>query len=90
VPTFAEAGLPGIDVMPWQGLLAPARAPQAIITQINATLNGVLQEADTRAKPAVAGSDVVTSTPGALGAKIRKELDYFSRLIRTAKIKPFD
>jgi tripartite-type tricarboxylate transporter receptor subunit TctC len=90
VPTFAEAGLPGIDVMPWQGFLAPARTPRAIITQFNATLNSVLQEADTRAKLAVAGSDVVPSTPEALGAKIRKELDYFSRVIRTAKIKPFD
>lgn len=90
VPTFAEAGLPGIDVMPWQGFLAPARTPRAIITQFNATLNSVLQEADARAKLAVAGSDVVPSTPEALGAKIRKELDYFSRVIKAAKIKPFD
>ncbi len=90
VPTFAEAGLPGIDVMPWQGFLAPARTPRAVITQFNATLNSVLQEADVRAKLAVAGSDVVPSTPEALGSKIRRELDYFSRVIKTANIKPFD
>lgn len=90
VPTFAEAGLPGIDVMPWQGFLSPARTPRAIIVQFNNTLNGVLQEADMRARLAVAGSDVVTSTPEALGTKIRKELDYFSRVIKAANIKPFD
>ena len=90
VPTFAEAGLPGLDVMPWQGFLAPARTPRAIITQFNGTLNGILQEPDMRAKLAVAGSDVVPSTPEALGAKIRKELDYFSRVIKAAKIKPFE
>jgi tripartite-type tricarboxylate transporter receptor subunit TctC len=53
-------------------------------------LNSILQEADTRTKLGVAGSDVVTSTPEALGAKIRKELAYFSRVIQAAKIKPFD
>jgi tripartite-type tricarboxylate transporter receptor subunit TctC len=90
VPTFAEVGLPGIDVMPWQGFLAPARTPRAVITQFNGLLNGVLQEADTRSKLGAAGSDVVPSTPEALGAKIRRELDYFGRVIKTANIKPFD
>lgn len=90
VPTFAEAGLPGIDVMPWQGFLAPARTPRAVITQFNGVLNGVLQEADTRAKLSAAGSDVVTSTPEALGEKIRQELAYFSGVIKRANIKPLD
>jgi tripartite-type tricarboxylate transporter receptor subunit TctC len=90
VPTFAEIGLPGIEVSPWQGFLAPATTPRAIVTQLNATLNGVLQEADTRKRLAAAGSDVVPSTPEALAAKIRRELEYFGRVIRTAKIKPFD
>jgi tripartite-type tricarboxylate transporter receptor subunit TctC len=87
VPTFAEAGLPGIDVMPWQGFLAPAHTPRAIITQFNATLNSVLKEPDLRAKLGVAGSDVLISTPEAMSAKIRKELSYFAKVIRAAKIK---
>lgn len=90
VPTFAEAGLPGIDVMPWQGFLAPSGTPRAIITQFNKTLNSVLREPDTMSRLSIAGSDVVTSTPDALAAKIRKELAYFERVIRTAKIKPVE
>ncbi len=90
VPTFAEAGLPGLDVMPWQGFLAPAQTPHAIITQFNTKLNGVLKEPDLAAKLAVAGSDVLISTPEAMGAKIRKELAYFSRVIKAAKIRPAD
>lgn len=90
VPTFAEAGLPGIEVMPWQGFLAPAATPRAIITQFNSVLNGVLQEPDTRSRLAVAGSDVVPSTPEALSEKIRKELTYFSGVIKRANIKPFE
>ena len=80
--------MPGIDVMPWQGFLAPANTPRPIVMQFNAALNGVLKEADTSTRLVVAGSDVVPSTPEALGAKIRKELDYFSRVIKAAKIKP--
>ena len=90
VPTFAEAGLPGIDVMPWQGFLAPAQTPRAIITPFNGTLNGVLKEPEMISRLAVAGSDVIPSTPEAMSAKIRKELAYFSRVIKTAKIKPME
>ena len=88
VPTFVEAGLPGIDVMPWQGFLAPANTPRPIVMHFNAALNGVLKEAETSSKLAIAGSDVVPTTPEALGEKIRKELAYFSRVIKAAKIKP--
>ena len=87
VPTFAEAGLPGIDVMPWQGFMAPANTPRAIISQFNATLNNVLKEPDMRAKLEVAGSDVLISTPEAMAVKVRKELEYFSKVIKAAKIK---
>lgn len=88
VPTFVEVGLPGIDVMPWQGFLAPAQTPRAIITQFNATINSVLKERDIVQRLAVAGSDVLMMTPDALSAKIRRELVYFEKVIRTANIKP--
>ena len=89
-PTFAELGMPGIDVMPWQGFLAPAQTPRAIIMPFNATLNGVLKEPEMISKLALAGSDVLTGTPEAMAAKIRKELAYFSRVIKTAKIRPME
>ena len=88
VPTFTEVGLPGIDVMPWQGFLAPAQTPRAIIMQWNTAINNVLKEADMVQRLAVAGSDVLMMSPEALAAKIRKELAYFEKVIRTAKIKP--
>ena len=45
------------------GFLAPARMPRAIVRQFNSTLNRVLKEPDIRAKLAIAGSDVLISTP---------------------------
>ena len=88
VPTFVEVGLPGIDVMPWQGFLAPVKTPRAIIMQLNAAIAGVLREPEMVQRLAVAGSDVLIMTPEALAAKIRRELTYFEKVIRVARIKP--
>ena len=90
VPTFAEVGLPGIDVMPWQGFLAPARTPREIVMQWNSLIGSVLKEPDMVQRLAVAGSDVLVMTPEALAAKIRKELAYFEKVIRRANIKPLE
>jgi tripartite-type tricarboxylate transporter receptor subunit TctC len=90
VPTFVEVGLPGIDVMPWQGLLAPAKTPREIVQKWNSVIGGVLKEPDMVQRLAVAGSDVLILSPEALGAKIRKELAYFEKVIRAANIKPTD
>ncbi len=50
----------------------------------------MIKEPDTRAKFEIAGSDVVISTPEAMAAKIRKELDYFAKVIKAAKIKAME
>ena len=87
VPTFAEAGLPAVDVSPWQGILAPARTPRAIIDKLQRTIVDVLKQPDTIERLRATGSDPVGSTPAALDAKIRKELEYFGRVIKRANIK---
>lgn len=44
VPTFAEVGIPGMDVPAWYGFLAPAKTPAAAIQWMNAQVNAVLKE----------------------------------------------
>jgi tripartite-type tricarboxylate transporter receptor subunit TctC len=87
VPTFAEAGLPAVDVSPWQGILAPARTPRSIIDKLQRTVAGVLKQPDTIERLRATGSDPVGSTSAQLDAKIRKELEYFGRVIKRANIK---
>jgi tripartite-type tricarboxylate transporter receptor subunit TctC len=43
VPTIAEAALPGFDVNPWWGLLAPAGTPQAVVAQLNKEVGEAVQ-----------------------------------------------
>ena len=87
VPTFAEAGLPAVDVSPWQGILAPAKTPRATIDKLYRAVLAVLKQPDMVERLRSTGSDPVGSTPAALDKKIRKELDYFGRVIKAAKIK---
>lgn len=44
VPTLAEAGLPGFESYNWQGVIAPAGTPKAVIEKLNAAFNKVLQK----------------------------------------------
>jgi tripartite-type tricarboxylate transporter receptor subunit TctC len=87
VPTFAEAGLPGVNVSPWQGILAPARTPRTIIDQLQRAVVSVLKQPDTIERIVATGSDPVGSTPDELTAKIRNELEYFGRIVKAANIR---
>jgi len=87
LPTLAEAGLPGVNVSPWQGILAPAKTPRFIIDKLQRAVVSVLKQPDTIERIVATGSEPVGSTPEELTAKIRKELDYFGRVIKNANIK---
>src|SRR6185295_6122639 len=48
VPTIAESGMPGFEVISWQGLCTPAGVAKAILARISAALSKVLAQPDTR------------------------------------------
>ncbi len=87
VPTFVEVGLPALEVSPWQGILAPVRTPRAIIDRLHRAVTSVLRQPDLIERLRATGSDTVGGAPAELDAKIRKELDYFGRVIKVANIK---
>ena len=50
VPTLAEAGVPGYDAAAWQGVIAPAQAPQPVLAKLNAELNAIMAMDDVRTR----------------------------------------
>ncbi len=84
VPTVAESGFPGFELMSWLALMAPAGTPEPIRLKLDATLRTILAQADMQKKlkdlgltPAYApGQDVV--------ATIRKELPLMRKIAATA------
>jgi len=88
VPTLQEAGVEGMDVTQWYALFAPARTPRPIIDKLNTALNQVLSDKDTVRRIEEHGADVETSTPDALGQKVKAELLKWRRVVQLARITP--
>lgn len=86
MPTATEAGLKGYDLDSWFALYAPAGTPAAVVQQINAEVNKILQTPEVRKKAEDSGTAVEAMTPAQLGEFTRKELDYWGNVIKSAKI----
>ena len=88
IPTVAENGLPGFEVTDWQGLLAPAKTPAAVVDRLNRETTRILGERDVRERLSAAGLQPVTNTPQQFTDFIRAEIDKWGKVIRGAGIKP--
>jgi len=89
VPTLAEAGLPGIELREWEGLVAPAGTPRAIIDQWNAQMFQVLGTPEVRARLADLGMTVAApNPPEAFAGLIRDELQRWGQFVKSAGIRP--
>jgi tripartite-type tricarboxylate transporter receptor subunit TctC len=87
VPTIAESGVPGFDVSPWFGMLAPAHTPAAIVTRLHDEIVGILQRPAIRERFMRDGVDPVGSTPAEFAAFIRSERDKWAKAIRDSGAK---
>jgi tripartite-type tricarboxylate transporter receptor subunit TctC len=87
VPTIAEAGVPGYDHTPWNGFLAPAKTPRAIIARLNEETARILHTPETRAVFVNDGAEPVGNKPEEFGATIKSEIAKWSKVIAAAGIK---
>jgi tripartite-type tricarboxylate transporter receptor subunit TctC len=88
VPTAAEAGMPGLDLSFWIGLLAPAGTPQPVIDKLASETIKSLQQPDVRQSLSAQGVEVVPEGPDALAKLIKTDLERWRDVIRSANIKP--
>jgi len=87
VPTVAESGLPGFEVVLWQGLLAPAGTPRTIIDQLHAATVASLQKPDLRERFAQLNVEAIGSTPAQFATYLRSEIDKWGKVIRATGTK---
>ncbi len=81
VPTIAEAGVPGFEVVQRSVLLAPAGTPRAIIERLNKELNAVLATDEVRQRLALEGGEPMPGAPEAYAADIDREEMKWSKLV---------
>ena len=87
VPTLAEAGIKDFNTAPWQGLLAPAGTPAAIIDKLYKQIGEVLKTSYANERFTAAGTDVVGSSPREFGELIKRELEQNSKLIKAVGMR---
>lgn len=87
VPTVAEAGLPGYEQTVWNGLLAPAGTPRAIIVFLHESAKKALESEDLKRKFESLGATPSSSTPEQLGEYIKNEIAKYRKIIKEAGVK---
>jgi tripartite-type tricarboxylate transporter receptor subunit TctC len=87
VPTMAESGLPDLRVVTWNGLVAPAGTPDAIVAKLNASINDALSSADIRATLAKFSSEPLGGTPQEFANFVASESKKWSEIIRLSGVK---
>jgi len=87
VPTIAESGLPGYEVVGWYGMMAPANTPAEIINRLSTTIAKSLQAPEVLRRFASEGIDPVGSTPEAFGRQVREDLVKWAEVVRVSGAK---
>jgi tripartite-type tricarboxylate transporter receptor subunit TctC len=87
VPTAAEAGLPGLDVVLYYGLLAPAGTSGAIVERLNMELRRIVNSDDMKARLISDGGGPMPSTPGEYAANIEREEGKWRALVKKLGLK---
>ena len=87
LPTVAESGLPGYDVVAWFGMLAPAGTPPAIINRLQSEAKRALNTLEVLRRMDIEGTDVVGNPPAEFGREVKAEYDKWRELVRKTGMK---
>lgn len=87
VPTIAEAGYPGLELVQFATLLTPAGAPKPAIDALAAALARIVAMPDVRERWAAIGAEPVSMSPAASMARIAAEAERLGAIVAAAKIK---
>lgn len=82
VPTIAESGLPGFDVEPWFGIVAPAATPVEVVNRLNTEITKIMQQAEVKELLAGVGAAPSLSTPQEFAKFIDSEITRWGEVVR--------
>ena len=88
VPTFIEAGYPGVDMPGWQAIWFPVGTPRERVLRIQQEVAKILATPESKSRFNEVGLEPVGSAPEEFAAFIEKDLAFFRKALRDAKIEP--
>ncbi len=90
VPTIAEAGYPGVELLGWIGVFATAGTPREVLLRIADDTRSILKMPEVAARVPGWGGDASGSTPDEFSARYRADIAKYARIVREAKIPMLD
>lgn len=87
VPTIAESGLPGYELSPWFGVVAPAGVAKDLVTKLNDTIGSSLKSSDVVQRLGTLGYEPLGGTPEQFAATIRADIAKYAKIVKSAGIK---
>ena len=87
VPTFAEAGVPGVEDYTWIAMFVPAGTPAAVVQRLSDAVNQVLQAPDMRERLVGLAFEPVGGTPQAFAAYVKAEIAKWGKVVKDGNIK---
>jgi tripartite-type tricarboxylate transporter receptor subunit TctC len=87
LPTVAESGVPGYELVGWYAFLAPAGTPKEIVSKLNKAFNDALQDKDIRKKLSDGGFEIAGGSPERLADFMRLESKKWEQVVIEAKVK---
>ena len=87
VPTVAESGVPGYEVVSWQAIFAPAGTPKAIVDRLHTEIAKILREPDMQERLGKLGMQGADMTTEQIAAFQKAEVAKWAQVIKSANIK---
>ena len=87
VPTVAEAGVPGYDVVLWHGLIGPKGMPKDVVDRLNVEATKTLQLKETAVQLQNDGVAPAGGAPAQFGATIKNEIGMWQKVVKDAGVK---
>ena len=82
VPTIAQSGLKGYEVINWYGVLVPAKTPKEIVGKLNGEVVRIMNLPAVKERLAAQGAETYTSTPEKFADMIRTETEKWAKVVK--------
>jgi tripartite-type tricarboxylate transporter receptor subunit TctC len=88
VPTFAEAGFPGVEDYTWVGVFVPVGTPATIVQKLNEAVNAAIRNPETRERLAASAFDPVGGAQSQAAEYMKTEIVKWGKVVRDTGAKP--
>jgi tripartite-type tricarboxylate transporter receptor subunit TctC len=88
IPTLAESGLPGFEVISWYGIVGPAGIPAPVVARLNNEINKALDSPAMKERMVSLGVEGTPGTPDEFAAFIRRDTAKWAKVIKDSGAKP--